>query len=306
MASMSFGKFDVVVIGNVGIDTNVFFQSSEIDFSVEANFTENVDVLGQAGGYASRGYARLGASTSFFGCVGADHSGRYIKSVFENEGISTDGFFIDPQGTSRSINFMYRNGQRKNFYDGKSHMIMHPPLDVASRLLSGARLAHFNIPNWAREVLPIAKNTGAVIACDIQDVVSVDDPYRLDFVRHADFLFFSSANHADPAPLIQAYLNMNPRLVIVSGMGDRGCALGTSMGIQFFPPVTLDLPVVDTNGAGDALAVGFLTSRVLDGRALEESIHRGQISARYKCAQRATSDCMITRELLDHYQTEPG
>lgn len=69
---------DVVVVGNVGIDTNVFFQSGEIDFSGEANFTENIDVLGQAGGYASRGYARLGTSTAFIGCVGADFSGDYI------------------------------------------------------------------------------------------------------------------------------------------------------------------------------------------------------------------------------------
>lgn len=295
-------SFDVVVIDNVGIDTNVHFYSDGPDFSVEANFTENIDVLGQAGGYASRGYASLGASTSFFGCMGADYSGKYIKSVFENEGISTEGFFIDPLGTSRSINFMYRNGQRKNFYDGKGHMKIQPPLEVAASLLTGARLAHFNIPNWAREVLSIAKSAGAVIACDIQDVVSVDDPYRLDFVKFADFLFFSSANHGDPAPLIQAYLNINPSLVIVSGMGGRGCALGTSTGVQFFPPVALDLPVVDTNGAGDALAVGFLTSRVLDGRSLEESILRGQISARYKCAQKATSNCMITRDLLDHYQ----
>ncbi|MBA3074782.1 MAG: carbohydrate kinase family protein [Anaerolineae bacterium] len=299
---MASKNVDVVVVGNVGIDTNVFFQSGEIDFSVEANFTENIDVLGQAGGYASRGYARLGASTAFIGCVGADFSGDYIKKVFTLEGINTEGFFIDPQGTSRSINFMYRSGKRKNFYDGKSHMHLHAPLEQAKKLFESARLAHFNIPNWARELLPVAKKAGALIACDIQDVVDVEDPYRTDFVRMADYLFFSTANHPDPAPLMHYYLQKNPSLVIISGMGERGCALGTGNSVQYFPPVTLDLPVVDTNGAGDALAVGFLTSHVLEGRSLEESVQRGQISARYKCAQRATSDCMITRDLLDHYQ----
>jgi len=181
-------------------------------------------------------------------------------------------------------------------------MKIDPPLDVATRIISGARLAHFNIPNWARDLLPLAKQLGVIIACDVQDVVDVEDPYRTDFVKMADILFFSAANHPDPAPLMYAYLQKNPSLVIVSGMGEKGCALGTSGGVQYFPPVSIDLPVVDTNGAGDALAVGFLTSHVLDGRSLEESIHRGQISARYKCAQRATSNCMITRDLLDHYQ----
>jgi len=50
-----------------------------------------------------------------------------------------------------------------------------------------------NIPNWAREVLPIAREAGATIACDLQDVTSADDPYRLDFVDGADIVFFSAA-----------------------------------------------------------------------------------------------------------------
>jgi acarbose 7IV-phosphotransferase len=126
---------DVVVIGNVGIDTNVFFHSEDIDFSVEANFTENIDMVGQAGGYASRAYVNLGASTAFIGHVGADFSGDYIRKVFTAEGINTEGVFIDPAGTSRSINLMYRDGRRKNFYDGKSHMTLHAPIEKNCRII---------------------------------------------------------------------------------------------------------------------------------------------------------------------------
>ena len=46
--------FDVVVIGNVGIDTCIYLYGNDIDFSVEANFSQNLDYVGQAGGYASR------------------------------------------------------------------------------------------------------------------------------------------------------------------------------------------------------------------------------------------------------------
>ena len=67
-------KNDVVVVGNIGIDTNVYFAGDQIDFSVEANFTTNIDMMGQAGGYASRGYTRLGYQTAFIGYVGADLS----------------------------------------------------------------------------------------------------------------------------------------------------------------------------------------------------------------------------------------
>ena len=295
------GKLDVAVVGNIGIDTNVYFYGNEVDFSVEANFTRNLDMVGQAGGYASRGYAALGFRTAFIGFVGADFSGDFIRRVLNEDGIDTCGVFIDPEGTSRSINFMYPDGQRKNFYDGKGHMQLELPVENLVDLFGGAKLAHFNIPNWARKLLPAAKSAGMVVACDIQDVVDVSDPYRLDFVQQADILFFSAANHADPGFLMEKYLEINPELLILSGMGARGCAFGNKDGIAYYPAVELDLPVVDTNGAGDALAVGFLTSYVLESHGLEESIKRGQVSARYKCSQKATSRRMITKDLLDHY-----
>ena len=295
---------DVVVIGNIGIDTNVYLPSNEIDFSVEANFTRNIDLVGQAGGYASRGYARLGYQTAFVGYVGADFSGDFIRHTLEQDKIDTSALFIDPEGTSRSINMINQNGQRKNFYDGKSHMTLHPPLQACEQLFRGTRLAHFNIPNWARELLPSARESGMKIACDIQDVVNVDDPYRTDFIRAADYLFFSAANYSDPTPLIQRYLLMNPSLTIICGMGSKGCALATSQAIRFFPTLELDLPVVDTNGAGDSLAVGFLSSHVLESLSLEESILRGQIAARYKCGVKASSGNLITRELLSHYREQ--
>lgn len=297
---------DVVVIGNIGIDTNVYFSGDRIDLAVEANFTTNIDLIGQAGGYAARGYAALGCKTAFIGYVGADFSGDFIRATLTKENIDTSALFIDPEGTSRSINLIYRHGQRRNCYDGKSHMTLHPPLAPCEQVFRGARLAHFNIPNWARELLQPVKESRLKIACDIQDVVDVSDPYRLDFICAADFLFFSAVNHNDPSPLILHYLSLNPQLVIICGMGERGCALGSTEGIRFFPPVALDLPVVDTNGAGDSLAVGFLSSHVLDGLPLEESIHRGQISARYKCGIKASSGRMISHELLEHYQKGTG
>lgn len=292
-------RFDVVVVGNVGIDTNVYAPGGDIDFSVEANFTENIDYVGQAGGYASRGYAQLGKRTAFIGYAGDDFSGRYIREEFARDGIDSTALFIDPQGTSRSINFMYRDGRRKNFYDGKSHMQLRPDLDLCRAVLAQSKLAHFNIPNWARVLLPIARELGLVIACDIQDVVSVNDGYRQDFVEYADILFFSAVNQGDPFALIETFVKTRPGQIVIAGMGARGCALGTREGIESFPAVEMQAPVIDTNGAGDGLAVGFLSSYALDGYSLRDSIRRGQIAARYTCAQRASSSRLITAEKLE-------
>jgi len=299
--------FEVVVVGNVGVDTNVYLHGEDIDFTVESNFTENLDCLGQAGGYSSRGYAQLGRRTAFVGYVGDDFQGEFIRREFARDGIDTAALFIDPAGTGRSINFMYRDGRRKNFYDGKGHMTLRPDLDLCRTVLAGARLVHFSIPNWARLLLPVAKELGLTIACDIQDVVASGDPYRQDFIEQADILFFSAVNQADPTPLMEAFLARNPALTLISGMGARGCALGTSEGVAFYPPVEMEAPVIDTNGAGDGLAVGFLTSYVLDGYSLEDSVLRGQIAARHTCTQRASSSSLITAEEMEaHFAARRG
>ena len=292
---------EVAVIGNIGIDTNVYLPGQDIDWSVEANFTENLDYVGQAGGFASRGYVRLGHPTTFIGHVGDDFGGRQIRAELTQDGIDTPALFLDPEGTSRSVNVMYRDGRRKNFYDAKSHMRIHPDPEACRAALTGCRLAHFNIPHWARRLLPLAKELGLTVACDLQDVVDPKDPYRQDFIRQADILFFSATNHGDPTPLIQGFLRGHPERIVVSGMGAQGCALGTRHGVRFFPPVAMDLPVIDTNGAGDGLAVGFLASHVLEGYSLEDSVRRGQIVARYTCALKATTAGLISSKQLEHY-----
>jgi sugar/nucleoside kinase (ribokinase family) len=290
---------EVVVIGNAGIDTNVYFPGADIDWSREANFTENLDCVGQAGGYASRSYAALGRPTAFIGHVGEDLAGRLVRQVFQGDGINLRGLAVDPAGTARSVNLMYADGRRKNFYDGKGHAELEVDLVLCRRVMYGARLAHVNIPQWARQLLPLAKQLGLTVACDLQDVMDPKDPYRADFIHHADILFFSAANHADPTPLIQSFLTGRPDRIVVSSLGAKGCALGTQAGITHFPPEPLELPVVDTNGAGDALAAGFLTSFVLEGRPLTESVRRGQIAARHACTLRGTSSGLITAEALE-------
>ncbi|MBN1886688.1 MAG: carbohydrate kinase family protein [Thermoflexales bacterium] len=291
--------FDVVVVGNVGIDTNVYGQT--IDLSVESNFTEDLDYVGQAGGYASRGFAQLGKRTAFIGYVGDDPLGRWIRDEFARDGVDTTALFVDPAGTSRSVNLMYPDGRRKNFYDGKSHMTLQPDLALCRSVLSQARLAHFNIPNWARRLLPIARECGLTISCDIQDVVRLDDPYRRDFIQHADILFFSATNMDDPTAMIEACLELKPGQIVVVGMGARGCALGSAAGVRFFEPVDMAGAVIDTNGAGDGLAVGFLSSYVLEGYSPQDSVRRGQVAARYTCTQKASSSQLIRPAQLERF-----
>ncbi|MDP9365447.1 MAG: carbohydrate kinase family protein, partial [Chloroflexota bacterium] len=232
---------------------------------------------------------------------GDDPAGATARAALARDGVDTRGEFRDPAGTARSVNLVFGDGRRRFFYDGKGHMGLRPDLAASRSVLAGARLAHVNIPNWARLVLPVARELGVPVGCDVQDVADPDDPYRRDFALGADYLFFSAANHPDPAPVMRAWWGLKPGLVMVAGMGARGCALGADGEVRVFPPPPIDLPVVDTNGAGDALAVGFLAARVLEGRSVEEAVRWGQTAARHTSAQPAPKTDLVTSTALRGY-----
>ncbi len=298
---------EVVVVGNVGIDTSVFLPSSPelIDgLREEGHFSSNVDCLGHAGGYTARGFAALGLDTAFIGHVGDDQMGRWVRAELTGDGIDLTGLGIDPQGTARSVNLMGSDGSRINFYDGRGHRSIAADPALAEKIFAGSRLAMFHLPDWARTLLPVAKRAGAVLACDLQDVRDPDDDYLTDFIEGADILFVSSTHHLNPAPMLKQLVRRSNGSMVVCGRGGLGVAIATTEGIRVYPPPRVDLPIVDTNGAGDALAVGFLVAHELEGRPVEEAVQRGQLAARWTCAQRASSSDLVTREQLEELVAE--
>ena len=300
---------EVVVIGNVGIDTNVNLAGPPdlIDgLREEGHFTSTVDYVGQAGGYTARAFVGLGWSTAFIGHVGDDPLGAWVRSELAADGLDLRGLAVDPAGTARTVNLMGPDGSRISFYDGRGHRELAIDTALAAEILAGSRLALFHLPDWARRLLPIARRSGAVIACDLQDVRDPADEYLQDFITGADVLFVSSAHHLNPAPMLKQLVRSSGGSLVVCGRGGLGVAVASADGIRVFPPPPADLPVVDRNGAGDALAVGFLIAHELEGRPLEESVLRAQLTARWTCAQPASSAGSITPDQLDKLVVESG
>ena len=95
---------------------------------------------------------------------------------------------------------------------------------------------------------------------------------------------------------------INPDAILIVGLGSQGCGLGFEREYQEFPSVDLpDYPIIDTNGAGDGLAVGFLSSYIFEHKNLTESVMRGQIYARYTCNIKASTSKFISQSQLDQF-----
>jgi sugar/nucleoside kinase (ribokinase family) len=297
----------ITVVGNPGLDTLVVLAEDHPDLEADGHFVRTIDTVGHAAAFTARACARLGHDTRILGSTGADVMGELVRGVLAADGVDTGLLFDDPAGTARSVNFIRPDGRRTFFFDGGSHMTLRPPAGSVEAALGGTDLVLSSLPNWARDVVARARARNLPVAVDLQDVRDAADPYRADFIASADFLFASAAHLDDPVAAAVAWFAAGPASLVVFGMGPRGALLvqrgnGGPVVLQEPPPV-LDLPILDTTGAGDSLATGFLDGLLFAGLSVSQALHRGQVLARIVASDfggaapfdRAGLDALATR-----------
>ncbi len=286
----------LVVAGAFGIDTNVYPVGDRV--GVEMTFAHTADGLGGAGCYSALAAAALGVSTRAIAAVGDDRFGSWICDELSEAGIAVTALH-EPSGTHRSVNIVSADGSRRNFFDPRGPDGTAVDLEACRDALEGADAVHVHLDDWCRRILPVARDVGAVISCDLQDVAELEDPYRADFVAAADVLFMSAANLDDPAGAALELAARREGRVVVVGAGVDGCLVAKDRNVERYASVDLpEAPIVDTNGAGDNLAVGFLAAHVLEGLPIEQAASLAQLGARWICSQPGDRKQPATRELL--------
>jgi sugar/nucleoside kinase (ribokinase family) len=142
--------------------------------------------------------------------------------------------------------------------------------------------------DWVRYAAHTAHNMGKFVATDVHDVVDVDD-YHRDFYLAADLIFVSMARLRPTLVDYARHLHEGFGVKTVVGMdGARGSWLvdAATGDAQHFP-VDRIAHVVDTVGAGDALAAGFCAA-LSCGQSLPDCLETGQRVAAYKIQRRGT------------------
>jgi sugar/nucleoside kinase (ribokinase family) len=290
----------VVVAGGFGIDTNVYALGERV--GAEVTFAHVVDAPGQAGCYSTRAFAALGLRTRAIAALGDDPQAAPIRAALVGLGVAVTEL-RDPLGTHRSVNLVGIDGTRRNYFDARGSDRVSVDLEACRAALRGAALLHCHLDDWCRQLLPVARDEGLPISCDLQDAIDADDAYRADFVAAADVLFISAVNLADPARVAQGLAARRPGRVVVVGAGDKGCLVALERHVETFPAIDLPRPIVDTNGAGDTLAATFLASYLVDDLGLARSVRRAQLAARWICSQRGDEKAPLPQARLEALET---
>jgi len=263
---------DVVTLGELLID---FVPTVSGVTLIEAPAFKKA--AGGAPANVAAGLAKLGVSCGFFGKVGDDAFGRFLKQTLEDVGVNTSGLVFSTQArTALAFVSLTAEGEREfMFYRHPSADMLYSPEEVDYNQLKNAKIFHFGSISLISE--PSRSATLAAIAAAKENgiTVSYDPNLRLALWPDADTAKTGMMSVWESADLIKvsgdelefltgltdiedavkSLWTDNLRLMVVT-LGKTGCAYFTSAfhgevpGFQVTP--------VDTTGAGDGFVAGLL------------------------------------------------
>ena len=216
--------------------------------------------------------ARLGVSVRVAAAIGNDRFGQFIRDRVRAEGIDDAGLVTLPGAkTSTSIVLVEATGERRFLHlRGVSAFFSGQNLDWGK--VEGSRIFHyasaFAIPAFDESSLAPALKRARELGCLTSMNICWDVRGRwLETVQpalaHTDFIFPNReegrqlTGESEPAAIAARLRELGVKTVIVK-LGAAGCYVESPQG-SFTSPGFAVQPV-DTTGAGDCFAAGFLAA----------------------------------------------
>ncbi|MFU0505150.1 adenosine kinase [Pseudaminobacter sp. NGMCC 1.201702] len=252
-----------------------------------------IEASGGSAGNTAAGIASFGGRAAFFGKVSKDHLGGIYTHDIRAQGVAFDTVPLEGNPpTARSMIFVTPDGERSmNTYLGAC--VELGPEDVEADKVRGAKVSYFEGYLWdpprAKEAIRLvaqhAHEAGRQMSMTLSDPFCVDR-YRGEFLelmrsRTVDIVF---ANESELKSLYQTE-SFEQALDLVRADCRLAAVTRSELGsviVRGEETVRVDAidiaELVDTTGAGDLYAAGFLFGYT-SGRSLEDCGRLGSLAA---------------------------
>jgi adenosine kinase len=287
---MTDAQYDVLAIGNAIVDLiastdDAFLAREELVKGsmrlIEEDEAERLyrhmgpitEISGGSAANTAAGIASLGGRAAFFGKVADDKLGHSFRHDIRGQGVAFDtADLVGGPATARSMILVTPDGERTmNTYLGACQLLTVDDIDEAR--VAAARITYMEGYLWDRpaakdafrKAASVARAAGRRVGITLSDSFCVDR-WREEFLGLArtgtvDLVF---ANRAELHALYQTsdfdsaleQIRRDVPLAVIT-LSEKGCLVVEGDATVAVPAHPLD-QLVDTTGAGDLFAAGFL------------------------------------------------
>ncbi len=282
--------------------------------------------FGGAPANVAMGLAKLGTPVRFMGKVGDDPFGRFLKNTLEKNKVVTDTLILSKrEKTTLAFVSLDKDGQRDFFfYKGAHEAITAAEVELPAH----TSIFHFgsltqtnnNSYNATDKLIGQAKKMGAIISYDpnVRESLWVN----LNLARDVILATIKKVNvlkvNEVEARLITKEENIQEAAkklwrdnldALFITLGQEGCYYKTSQYKGHIP--TIEVPVIDTTGAGDAFNAGYLYAMYEAGKPLsqftEKELHfalkRATVIASLSTTKKGAIAAFPTKAIISNYLT---
>ena len=257
--------------------------SKKFDEILKKSSTKLIVTAGGSAANTIKALASIGLTSALFGTIGDDENGSYYRSYIESIGV-IPYFQSSKLPTSKALCLITPKGERTcRTFLGASQEIQIS--NLAPEYLRHTKLVHIEgysllQTNLTEEIMKIAKDNNCLVSFDLGSFEIVE--HHREKISHllkkyVDIVF---ANH-DETYALTGFKNdlgcvelQKMCSIAVSMQGENGSFV--SDGNYLFFEKTTPVQAIDTTGAGDLFAAGFLAA-FLKGQTLDKCARFGNM-----------------------------
>lgn len=290
---------DAVVFGNVTLDV-ICYPVNEVPRYESIAFDDVTVSPGGCGSNTAVGLAALGIPTGIVARTGDDDAADLLFRYWGRLGIDHSHVHRTPSTpTGASVGLVDNQYQPRFIHtSGANHKLTAEVIDPSGLAASGAQFFHiagfFVLPNLFEDVadkIVTLKRLGFTTSLDVVFNVRMDDPKlrtvlwavmpHLDYFMANDYEAYRLTGERDYKSAAAKLKERGSRGVIIK-LGASGSYVLSDTFTGLVPAVKVT--VVDTTGAGDAFAAGFIAGLVR-GESLRDACKAGNQAGAKVCTR---------------------
>jgi ribokinase len=294
---------DVISIGSATQDTFLFMKKISVYHSSQSITGERicfphgskieVDSMyqdtGGGGTNAAVGFARLGLHAGYVGKIGADITGRAILHELRSEGIHVEHVIVERRkGTGHSIILSGGEGERTVFvyrgsnndltsreipyhYIKESRWVYLAPLSGKSGEIIGPVIDYC----YKNHIMVAWNPSGAFLSAGIKKLAKILEHTQILITNLEEASILTGISTHQPNHIIHE-IRKHFRGILIITNGHEELIVTDSQ--HYYRATPLKVHIVNTLGAGDAFASGFVSS-FIQHKPVDECIRTGSLNA---------------------------